>query len=116
MRSLDDIKNYHAHIYYNGESKQFAENLRRHLEDQFPDAVFGRWHDQPVGPHPDGSFQIEFLPELFQSIVSYLAINRGSLVIFIHPNTGDAMTDHRDHAIWMGAVRPLNLRTLENIS
>ena len=113
MKSLEDIRNYHAHIYYDGVSKQFAESLRSHLEIRFPDAVYGRWHDQPVGPHPDGSFQIEFPSELFQPIVSFLALNRGALVIIIHPNTGNALMDHRDYAIWMGAVRPLNLRSLE---
>ena len=115
MKSLEDIRNFHAHIYYDSESKKFAEHLRSHLEDQFPDAVYGRWHDQPVGPHPDGSFQVEFPSELLQPIISYLAINRGSLVIFIHPNTGDTLADHRDYAIWMGEVRPLNLRSLEQI-
>jgi aromatic ring-cleaving dioxygenase len=31
------------------------------------------------------------------------------LVVFLHPLTGDELADHRDHAIWMGALRPLKL-------
>ncbi|MGA8133977.1 MAG: DOPA 4,5-dioxygenase family protein, partial [Pseudomonas gingeri] len=34
---------------------------------------------------------------------------RKGLVVFIHPLTDDDLADHRDHAIWMGAVRPLDL-------
>ena len=83
------------------------------MEDLFPKASFGRWHDEPVGPHPNGSFQIEFETELFQPIISYLALNRGDLVVFVHPNTGDALIDHSDYAIWMGEKRQLNLKSLE---
>jgi hypothetical protein len=34
------------------------------------------------------------------------------LVVFIHPITGNDLVDHRDRAIWMGAVRPLDLSVL----
>jgi DOPA 4,5-dioxygenase len=27
----------------------------------------------------------------------------------MHPETGDDLLDHTEHAIWMGAMRPLNL-------
>lgn len=113
MNSIEDIKDYHAHIYYDTRSKNPAESLRKGMEDLFPKASFGRWHDHPVGPHPNGSFQIEFETELFQPIISYLALNRGDLVVFVHPNTGDALIDHRDYAIWMGEKRQLNLKSLE---
>lgn len=114
MNSIESIKNYHAHIYYDRHSKKSAEGLRTCMEELFPKAVFGRWHDHPVGPHPDGSFQIEFTSEQFQPIISFLALNRGNLVIFVHPNTGDALVDHRDHAIWMGQVQPLKLKSLSD--
>ena len=114
MKSISSITDYHAHIYYDAGSKPAAAALRQEMEAEFPTAVFGRWHDRPVGPHPDWSFQIAFKADLFQPIVSYLALNRGALVVFVHPQTGDSLADHRDYAIWMGAVRPLALDTLNS--
>ena len=114
MKSVSAIEGYHAHVYYDAASKKAAAALRRKMEKEFPQAAFGRWHDRPVGPHPDGSFQIAFEGDLFQPIVSYLALNRGGLVVFVHPETGDSLADHRDHAIWLGAVRPLDLETLKS--
>ncbi|HSG96071.1 MAG TPA: DOPA 4,5-dioxygenase family protein [Afifellaceae bacterium] len=114
MKSLSAIENYHAHVYYDEASKPAAVALRREMEIEFPGADFGRWHDRPVGPHPDWSFQIAFKADLFQPIVSWLALNRGRLVVFVHPQTGDPLADHSDHAIWMGAVRPLDLGTLNS--
>jgi len=106
--SIDLIKDYHAHVYYDADSKPRAEGLRAAMEVEF-EAEFGRWFDRPVGPHPDWSFQIAFKPDLFDKIMPYLALNRNGLVIFAHPNTDDAARDHRDGGIWMGAVRPLDL-------
>ena len=80
------------------------------------DAAFtvdlGRWHDAPVGPHPCGSYQIAFAPELFATLVPWLALNRGDLTVFVHPNTGDAMADHTAHVMWLGESRALNLDAL----
>lgn len=107
--SIDQISSYHAHVYYDADSKDKAEALRTAMEAEFTQAEFGRWFDNPVGPHPDGSFQIAFAPGLFDRIMPYLALNRDGLVIFSHPNTGDDLRDHRDRGIWMGAVRSLDL-------
>jgi aromatic ring-cleaving dioxygenase len=30
-------------------------------------------------------------------------------VVFLHPETGDELKDHTDHAIWLGAMRTLDL-------
>jgi aromatic ring-cleaving dioxygenase len=49
----------------------------------------------------------------FGDVMAWLAQNRDGLTVFSHPNTGDSdaaqLRDHRDHAVWMGAVRPLKL-------
>jgi aromatic ring-cleaving dioxygenase len=112
FQQVSEIRDYHAHVYYDANSKPQAEDLVRALQELFPNAVYGRWHDKPVGPHPDWSIQVAFKPELFDQIVPWLALNRSKQVIFLHPNSGDALSDHRDHAIWMGAVRPLDLSVL----
>ena len=39
----------------------------------------------------------------------WLALNRGDLTIFVHPNTGQDLEDHRDRAIWLGQQVPLVL-------
>jgi len=106
---IDLITSYHAHVYYDADTKPKAQALRAAMETEFEQAEFGRWFDRPIGPHPDWSFQIAFEPELFGAIMPYLVLNRNGLVIFSHPNTDDALRDHRDGGIWMGAVRPLDL-------
>ncbi|MEM7171488.1 MAG: DOPA 4,5-dioxygenase family protein [Pseudomonadota bacterium] len=112
---VSQIDGYHAHVYYDAESKAAAAELRTAIEQRF-EMVMGRWRDQPVGPHPCWSYQVAFTPEVFAEIVPWLALNRGDLVIFIHPETGQALQDHRDRAIWLGAKLDLNLSIFEKAS
>lgn len=105
------IAGYHAHVYYDAESKATAAAVRAQLEAAF-DVRLGRWHDRPVGPHPCGSYQIAFGPDQFAELVPWLALNRRGLVVFLHPETGDDLADHTAHAIWMGDRQDLNLDAL----
>lgn len=111
MSRIDAIRGYHAHVYYDAASKGAAEALRDKVAAAFA-VELGRWHDQPVGPHPSGSYQIAFGPELFASLVPWLALNRGDLTVFVHPNTGDALADHTAHVMWLGESRALKLDAL----
>lgn len=106
--SSEMIEDWHAHIYFDAESKAAAWKLREEIEAKF-DMEMGRFHEREVGPHPRWSYQVQFLPALFSEIVPWLAINRGDLTVFIHPNSGDELKDHRDHAIWMGEKLDLKL-------
>ena len=72
----------------------------------------GRFHERPVGPHPMWSYQLAFAPAGFPDVVSWLALNHDGLDVFIHPNTGDALRDHRDCALWLGRSHVLNLAAL----
>ena len=72
----------------------------------------GRWHNKPIGPHPMGSYQIAFAADRFAEIVPWLALNRRGLTVFIHPETGDDVTDHSDYAIWLGTQRDVELSVL----
>jgi len=112
VQDIDSITGYHAHVYYDAGSKAAAAELRDAIEARF-DVRLGRWHDRPVGPHPRWSYQIAFAPPLFAEIVPWLALNRGGLTIFLHPETGDAIPDHRDHALWLGDKAELNLDALK---
>ena len=110
-RSSNDIESYHAHIYYDAASKKVAANLRLGLEERF-EAVYGRWHDKPVGPHPRWSYQVEFEVALFDQIIPWLALNRQNLTVFVHPNTGESVPDHTDHAMWLGPCVELKIDAL----
>lgn len=110
-----NIRGYHAHVYFDANSQAAARALCEGAAAQFP-LKMGRMHQQPVGPHPDGSCQLAFKASLFGEVIPWLALNRGSLVVFIHPITGQDLIDHRDRALWMGAVRPLDLSVLPEAS
>jgi DOPA 4,5-dioxygenase len=109
---ISAIDSYHAHVYYDADTRDRAGVIRAAVEDRF-DVVMGRWRDFPVGPHPMWSYQIAFDAALFAEIIPWLALNRDGLTVFVHPNTGDALADHRDHALWMGAQQELDLSALE---
>jgi len=110
-RPISDIESYHAHVYYDAGSKAAATALYATIEAAF-DVEMGRMHDRPVGPHPCWSYQVAFAPEVFGRLIPWLALNRGELVVFVHPNTGKAVEDHRDRAVWLGAKLDLNLDAL----
>jgi aromatic ring-cleaving dioxygenase len=106
------IRDYHAHIYYDPASRDRAERLRDRVAAAFPQARLGRWHDPPVGPHPQSMYQIAFPTELLASFLPWLMLNRDGLTILLHPGTGDAYADHTAHAVWFGAVLPLRVDVL----
>jgi DOPA 4,5-dioxygenase len=104
------VAHYHAHIYYDpAKSRGRAERLRERVAKDFPKAKLGRWHDELVGPHPQSMFQIAFPAEMLAAFVPWLMLNRDDLVVLLHPETGDDLTDHTAHAAWFGAILPLRL-------
>ncbi len=110
-RRIATITGFHAHVYYDAETKESAARLRAALEKSF-DVRLGRWHDRPIGPHPRWSYQVAFAPDLFGQIIPWLALNRGGLVVFVHPETNDVIADHTDHAIWLGDKIDLDIDAL----
>ncbi|WP_028695837.1 DOPA 4,5-dioxygenase family protein [Pseudomonas cremoricolorata] len=105
---MQQIQGYHAHVYFDAATLAQARELCEQAARLFPISM-GRMHQRAVGPHPDWSCQLAFGPQVIGEVLPWLALNRQGLVIFLHPLTGDELADHRDHAIWMGAVRPLQL-------
>jgi aromatic ring-cleaving dioxygenase len=109
------IESWHAHVYFDGPGREAALALRAKIEERFKAIEMGRFHERPVGPHPRWSYQVAFGVETFAEIVPWLALNRGELVVFVHPNTGEQLEDHRDRAIWLGASSiPLELSVLKD--
>jgi len=109
----DAITDYHAHIYYDpATSRGKAERLRERMAAEFPLAKIGRWHDELVGPHPQSMYQVAFPTAMLGQFVPWLMLNRDGLTVLLHPETGDAYTDHTAHAAWFGAVLPLRVEVL----
>lgn len=102
------IRGYHAHIYYDAASRPVAERLREAIGSNFA-VELGRWHDEPVGPHPTSMYQVAFAVGEFRRLVPWLMLNRGGLSVLVHPQTGDGYADHSSHAAWLGAPQPLRL-------
>lgn len=104
----DCIQYYHAHIYYNAETLEEARALREYVGQTFG-LELGRLHERLVGPHMAWSCQITVPKERFGEIIPWLALNRGNLDFFIHPDTGNDLNDHSKHVMWLGKSYPLNL-------
>ena len=105
------ISGYHAHIYYDRDTRPLAERLREAIGNRFAVTV-GRWHDEPVGPHPTSMYQVAFGTAEFARLVPWLMLNRFPLDVLIHPETGNAYDDHTVHALWLGTALPLRLDVL----
>jgi len=112
-RPLSEIASFHAHVYYDPQATRGrAEHLRQRVAVEFPQAILGRWHDEPVGPHPQSMYQIAFPTGLLATFLPWLMLNRDGLNILLHPGTGDDYADHSSHAVWFGEVLALRLDAL----
>lgn len=100
---------YHAHLYYEADSRDRAWALRELIANTFPELKVGHFHEKNVGPHPRWSCQVTFPLESFSAFVPWLMMNRNDITIFLHPLTGDNLPDHQDFPLWMGEMLPLNL-------
>lgn len=111
---VQQITSWHAHVYFGADTRDDAWSVREVVAVHFADRVqIGRFHERPVGPHPQWSFQIEFVPRDFADVMSWLALNHCGLDVFAHPNTDDELRDHRDCAIWIGHSHELLLSALD---
>jgi DOPA 4,5-dioxygenase len=99
---------YHAHIYFNQETIDFATNLCVKAGDLFTLEV-GRIHQKPIGPHPQWSCQIKFTSDDFDAFISWLEDHRQGLSVLVHGLTDDNLKDHTEHAYWLGDNVELNL-------
>ena len=109
------ITGFHAHVYFNPETRDKAARVREGLSNHF-DVSLGRWHDKPIGPHPKAMYQVAFLPNQFAEVVPWLMLNREGLDILIHPETGDDVADHVDNSLWLGEKLELNIESLRQNS
>ena len=107
------IDSWHAHVYFDATSRDAAWTLREAIVAALAGRMqMGRFHEKPVGPHPMWSYQMAFGAADLSQVLGWLALNRGGLDVFVHPNTGDELRDHRDCALWLGRSHRLNLAAL----
>ena len=59
---------YHAHVYFEQETLEFATALCKKAGDLFRLKI-GRVHQKPVGPHPKWSCQITFSSNDFAQFI-----------------------------------------------
>ena len=86
---MSEITDFHAHVYFDAETVDLARSVCEAARDR--------------------SCQMTVPTDLFGTVIPWLAINRQGLIIFTHPQTGDNLADHTDHAIWMGDALELNV-------
>lgn len=108
MSELPQIRDFHAHIYFDPDEVENARALAAEVQRRFAVAV-GHFHLRPIGPHPRGSVQMTVEPERFGEVAAFLAVARGGLTVFAHASTGDDRQDHTHNVVWFGPSEPLDL-------
>jgi aromatic ring-cleaving dioxygenase len=100
-RPVNIHQQYHAHLYFNAQTLEFATNLSQQIANEFALKV-GRVHQKLVGPHTQWSCQILFSKQHFEQLIPWLEAQRNRLSILIHADTGDDLADHTKYAYWLG--------------
>ncbi|HWK36642.1 DOPA 4,5-dioxygenase family protein [Sphingomonas sp.] len=106
-RAYTDIESYHAHIYFDEDTHQKAEQIRKWSAERFS-VELGNWNLEPRGPHVTPSFYFGFTNDLLPVIVPWLQLNSLGLTILLHPNTDDPRADHLYYALWVNRSQPVN--------
>ena len=108
---MTEIKGYHAHVYYDTDTRKIAEDLRETIISRFA-VKPGGFSDEPVGPHPISQFNVIFQTEEFPKVVPWLMLNHEGLDVLIHPLTDSSYDDHSKNALWIGTPVPMRLDIL----
>ena len=108
---MTEIKGYHAHVYYNAETKPVAARLQETIVGKFA-VKPGVFSDAPLGPHPIAQFSVIFETEEFPNVVPWLMLNHEGLDVLVHPLTESSYDDHSKNALWIGTPVPMRLDIL----
>lgn len=108
---------FHAHVYYNAETREIAARLRSQLVrtmemDASSGPIYvGQMRDSKAGPHPVPQFEIHFVQANRPRIVPILQAS--GLTVLVHPLTHDDLADHTTLGHWIGDPIPLDLSVLD---
>jgi len=108
---MAENRGFHAHVYYDANTKSKAAQLREVLIEKFK-VEPGGFSDEPRGPHPISQFNVIFETPEFQNIVPWLMLNRDGLDVLVHPLTESSYDDHSKNALWLGTPVPMKLDIL----
>ena len=109
--TTDCIEDYHIRVYYDEATKPKAKALRARLEAAFPDAVYGRWHDKPVGPPRKGPTKFAFRRRCSRK--SCRSRRWSGTADGTGPPEHRRRTAQPSLSIWLGASPALNSETFE---
>jgi aromatic ring-cleaving dioxygenase len=108
---MSEIQGYHAHVYYDAETKPKAAALRETILGKFK-VEAGGFADEPRGPHPIPQFNVIFETSEFDNVVPWLMLNHEGLDVLVHPLTESSYNDHSINALWIGTPVPMKLDIL----
>ena len=109
-------KHYHLHLYFDDETAEFARMIWTRAKEQGSIESVGRFHDKPVGPHPQRQFQLRVRATELSQVEDWLDLARGSLDVLIHPEVEDDLLAHTVLARWLGRPHALHLQIFERNS
>ncbi|MDA0120390.1 DOPA 4,5-dioxygenase family protein [Vibrio sp. T11.5] len=101
-------QDYHAHIYFDADSNDFAAQLRERISADL-ELTVGRFNQKLVGPHTMWSFSVTFTSDDFDVLIPWLDKARGNLSVLVHALTDNDLKDHTEFAYWLGEPVALNL-------
>lgn len=104
---------FHAHIYFDSQTRESALSLRDALL-ALPSATvtLGQVNEGPRGPHTVPSYEIYIRAQDFYQVVAWLVFHHGTHSVLIHPLTENEVEDHTHRALWLGKKQELNLAAL----
>ena len=108
QRPTNAHERYHAHVYFDEDSFDFAQRLCMEAWQRFH-IQLGRMRRRPIGPHPRWSCQLTFESTEFDKLIPWLDENRGDLSSLVHPLMGDVLAEHTTHAAWLGDEMELDV-------
>src|SRR3981081_1569331 len=94
---MSENKGYHAHVYYNAETKATAAKLSATLIGKFMRGGV-TLSGEPRAPPPISQFTVIFETPEFQQIVPWLMLNRDGLDILVHTLTETSSHDPHTNA------------------
>ena len=106
---------FHAHLYFDADSRPEAAALQSALLKDLPKGVHvSRLVDRPIGPHPIPMFELGFSFADYPLVRAYLEANHGTLSVLIHQVTEDEVWDHTEGAEWLGRPQILDIQFLRD--